>query len=155
MSGILRDSEESLRSQCVRMLVLQEQHLKWAGNLLEHYDPRRRANVIEDLWLNVQPGLRELFLTATRDPHHRVAANAVYGLHLMGDPRVSDLLEQMKGNRNPRFRRAAAWLIRKIGHARLRPMLKPLIRDEDAVVRGAAFQTLGVLNVSLNSDSHH
>jgi len=135
------------------MLARQERDLKWAEKLLEHHDPRFRANVIEGLWLGAQ-GLRELFLRASKDPHHRVAANAVYGLHLMGDPCVSRLLEDMKSSQNPRFRRAAAWLIRKIGKAHLRPMLKPLIRDENAAVRGAALRTLGVLNVSLLSGSH-
>lgn len=149
---MLRNGDECLQSQFVRILACQETDLKWAEKLLKHYDPRFRANVIEGLWHTGQPGLRDLFLRAAKDTHHRVAANAVYGLYLIEDPCVSDLLEQMKGHRNPRFRRAAAWLIRKIGKAQLRSMLKPLIRDENAVVRGAAFQTLGVLNISSNSE---
>jgi HEAT repeat protein len=149
----LRDGGECLLSQAIRLLADQEKDLKWAEKLLQHYDPRFRANVIEGLWESGQTGLRELFLRAARDTHHRVAANAVYGLYLMDDPCVAGLLEDMKVSRNPRFRRAAAWVIRKMGKAHLRTMLKPLIRDENALVRGAAFQTLGVLNVSLHSGS--
>jgi hypothetical protein len=46
-------------------------------------DPRIRGNMIESLWQGREPEIEVIFESATRDPHHRVAANPVRGLCIM------------------------------------------------------------------------
>ena len=47
-------------------------NLRWLEMRLSDPDPRVRANAVESLWGVNSPEARSLFLTAARDPHHRV-----------------------------------------------------------------------------------
>jgi hypothetical protein len=142
---ILRECGPRLRSKCVLVLAHHEQNLAWAEKLMTDEDARVRASVVEGLWGFKSPEIAGLFSRAMTDSHHRVVANAVYGLHLVDGTKSRSLIEEMASNPGPAFRSAAAWVIRKTGSVELRGLLKPLLVDTDPVVRHAGFQALMAL----------
>jgi HEAT repeats len=139
---LFRNGDSRLQSKCATFLARHEQSLTWARKLLSTGDARVRANVVEGLWGSKSPEAKEFFLTAANDWHHRVVGNAIYGLHLQNPDETIPLIRRMVEHQNPAFRRAAAWLIRKIRTAELRAVLRPLLLDRDAGVKQAAFNTL-------------
>jgi hypothetical protein len=87
------------------------------------------------------------------DKHHRVAANAVYGLYLLDAANAKPEIERLLGNQVAAFRCAGAWVVRKIGSTDLRGLLKSLIGDGDPKVRRSCFQAL--LAFTLVQDSNN
>ena len=111
-------------------------------------DPRVRANTVEALWHRTTPQAESLFCKALKDAHHRVSANAAYGLYLIDPARYGDVVDSFVTHPLPERRMAAAWLIRKMGPGKHCELLGRLIRDSDASVRRAAFQTVAALRAS-------
>jgi len=142
---LLRDCGPRLRSKLVLVLVRQSQNLGWANKLLEDDDARIRASVIEGLWGGKSPELEQIFLRGVADSHHRVAANAAYGLYLMDASKATPEIERLLANEERAFRSAAAWVVGKTGSTELRGLLNPLIRDRDPVVRHSGFQAMMAL----------
>ena len=70
---------------------------------------------------------------------------SVYGLCLIDPekyfPKVASMIEHLL----PGHRAAGAWLLGRIGDPRRLPMLKPLLLEKNALVRGAAFRALQTL----------
>src|SRR5438105_4520572 len=77
---ILRECDPRVRSKCVLVLAQHDQNVGWAEKLMSDDDGRIRASVVEGLWGRTSPEVEQLFLRAASDTHHRVAANATYGL---------------------------------------------------------------------------
>jgi hypothetical protein len=142
---VLRESAPKLRSKCILILAQHEKDLGWAEKLMADDDGRVRASVIEGMWGMTSPEAERLFLRAAFDSHHRVAANAVYGFYLLDPDKAIPMLEKLIASERPESRSAAAWVIRKIGSAELKGMLKPLILDKTPAVRHAGFQALQAL----------
>ena len=111
-------------------------------------DPRVRANTIEALWGRAIPEAEAIFRRALIDRHHRVAANAAYGLYLIDSGKYLTAVEAFVEHSRQGHRTAAAWLIRKIGDACLLGLLKTLVRDQNPDVRRAAFLAIGALRAS-------
>ena len=84
--------------------------LPWIQKLAADNDDRVRANTIEALWGRSGPEIETIFENAFADLHHRVAANAAYGLYLIeaakGIPKVEALLQHSQ----PLRRAAGAWI---------------------------------------------
>ena len=142
---VLRESAPRLRSKCILILAQHEKDLGWAEKLMADDDGRVRASVIEGIWGMTSSEAERLFLRAVFDSHHRVAANAVYGFYLLDRDKAMPMLEKLIASERPESRSAAAWVIRKIGSADLKGMLKPLILDKTPAVRHAGFQALQAL----------
>ena len=111
-------------------------------------DPRVRANTVEALWGRNTPQAETLFCKALKDVHHRVSANAAYGLYLIDPARYAAVVETFAAHALPEWRMTAAWLMRKMGPGKHCEPLKNLIRDTHAGVRRAAFQTVAALRAS-------
>jgi len=77
------------------------------ASLLKDADLRVRANAVEGLWGQLDHEAVQLLKEARLNPHHRVSANALYGLYLAGDlssirgilklARESDVARQLAG----------------------------------------------------------
>lgn len=118
------------------------QNVEWTERMLTNTeDPRVRANAIETLWGLDTDQAKALFTAYVRDSDNRVAGNALFGLHLIGEETKSDLLEMSTDGR-ANFRRTAAWTMGKIGDAHFVDILKGMIHDDDPAVRGTALRAL-------------
>jgi HEAT repeat protein len=113
--------------------------------LLTDADARVRANTLEALWHMRQPEVEAIFMQGLSDSHHRVVANAMYGLCLIDRdkylPNVRGLLEHPLAS----HRVAGAWLMGRIARPEHLPLLRPLLSDGTAEVRAAAFDALAIL----------
>lgn len=141
----LRSRNRLVASKAVLIAGRQSHSLPWLINALNDRDDRVRANLIESLWRRPEPEAEWLLKCALKDRNHRVAANAVYGLYLLGSHSWLEGLESLLGSPNPQFRRSAAWVIRMTEQSEAAMRLKPLIRDSDSHVRHAAFRALVIL----------
>ncbi len=108
--------------------------------LLRDEDPRVRANAVEALWFDPPreyiPVLREL----SRDPAHRVAANALVGLLLAGEEEALAMLVDMVERSEGVARLAAIWAMGRTGDTRFHAYLKQWRlrnRNETAALRGS------------------
>lgn len=105
-------------------------------------DPRVRANTVQALWGHTDEASRAIFARTLEDLHHRVAANAAYGLFLVDRDGHPARLKRFVKHPHPRFRRAGAWILRKIGDPADLPVLQALVEDKNAEVRGSAYAAL-------------
>jgi HEAT repeat protein len=112
--------------------------------MLAEPDSRVRANAVEGLWETRSALAAALFREAALDPDHRVAANALIGLHYCGDTDgvFTEVLATMLRNQNPLARAAAAFASGYIMDANSTSALETLLRDPDAGVRGQALRSL-------------
>ncbi len=144
----LRSKDSQIASKSVLILGRQSRTLAWMTTIYAESDDRVRANLVESLWTRSEPEVEQVLQGALRDPHHRVVANAVYGLHLMGSDAWAAGLDRLLQSHDPVARRSGIWVIKSVGGAEAGARLKPLIRDSDPSVRRAAFAALVSLRES-------
>jgi HEAT repeat protein len=144
----LRSRDAQIASKSVLILGRQSCSLGWITSINAESDDRIRANLVESLWARREPEVEQVLKRALQDPNHRVAANAVYGLYLMGADEWVAGLDRLLRNQDPIARRSGIWVIKSTGDATAAARLKPIIRDPDPSVRGAAFAALVSLRES-------
>ena len=81
-------------------------------------------------------------LVALKDSNSRVAANAVYGLFLLGRESWVEGLEMLLGSADPSFRISGIWVLKSRNMPDSPARIRPLIRDADPDVRHAAFNSI-------------
>jgi hypothetical protein len=139
---LLRSSAPEIVSKCVLLIGRRSQSMGWVHSVMTDSDERIRANLIESLWNRREDQVEEILKNALADPHPRVAANAVYGLYLIGNDAWIKGLDRLIGNELPAFRKSGIWVI-KFGSLPDAPArVRMLIRDPDPGVRRAAFDAL-------------
>ena len=77
-----------------------------------------------------------------RDASERVVGNAVFGLHLLQEADVPELVESLIEDERPPFRATAAWLAGQIGEPQYTALLMRAKDDVEASVRLAAKQAM-------------
>jgi HEAT repeat protein len=142
MRPFLRSKDSQVASKSVLILGRQSRSLVWMTSIHAESDDRVRANLVESLWDRREPEVEQVLQGALRDPHHRVVANAVYGLYLMDSDVWVGGLDRLLRSHDPIARRSAIWVIKSAGGTEAGVRLKPLIRDPDPSVRRAAFAAL-------------
>jgi hypothetical protein len=85
---------------------------------LKDVDPRVRANAVESLWGRRDAEAIQLLKLASKDPHHRIAANALYGLYQAGEAcSIRGVLRLFRELEVPR-QLAGIWLLGQTGDPR-------------------------------------
>lgn len=138
----LRSGVPKVASKAVLIAGRHCSDLKWLKKTVEETDARTRANLIESLWRRNGPGVDELMENALWDRHHRVTANAVYGLYLNGSEVYHEGIERLYRSPDCWCRRSAIWVLRTIAGDDAAGRLKTFILDPDPGVRHAAFNAL-------------
>jgi len=140
---LLRHTDPRLQSKATALFCRASRNPQWVREKLSSIDARVRANAIEALWGPDSASFRELLAAASRDEDHRVAANALVGLHCMGgQDSASAQLEKMAANPAPRFRSAAGFAMGQTLDPAFVPTLNTLLKDQDAAVRRQALRGL-------------
>jgi hypothetical protein len=142
MRPFLRSGNPRIASKCVLVLGRQSCSTKWLNDIMGELDGRMRANLIESLWKRKEPKIELVLLKALEDPHPRVAANAVYGLMLLGNEIWVEGLGRLIGNDDADFRISGIWVLKSSAAPDAPAKIKRLIRDEDPRVRRAAFDAI-------------
>jgi HEAT repeat protein len=141
------------RLQAGKMIGQARNTAKWIESRVTHSDPRMRANALESLWGIDSLEARNVMREASRDSNNRVAANALFALHCMGDEWAAGELFQMAVSGSPLFRASAAWAMGETGDAQYREALGRMMGDAHAVVRKRAFSALRKVRDALRVES--
>ena len=147
---LLRDPDGRIRSKAALMFgqIMSAQGIM--ERLAHDDDARVRANFVEGLWsCGASDHCRRLFRLALKDPNHRVAGNALVGLHRLGEDRdVIRHLGKMARRPEPLFRASAAWVMGQTGEDRYIGVLRQMVRDKDSLVRLNALRSLRRINLA-------
>ncbi|HUE23595.1 MAG TPA: HEAT repeat domain-containing protein [Bryobacteraceae bacterium] len=140
----MRDPDSHVRSKTALMFGQIMATRGIMDRLMADADARVRANFVEGLW-NCPAGIdcRPLFRQALNDSNHRVAVNALVGLHRLGE--IRDVVRHVsKMARRPEalFRAAVAWVMGETGDDRYSGVLRHMLRDPDPPVRLNALRSL-------------
>jgi HEAT repeat protein len=79
---------------------------------------------------------------ATKDPHHRVAVNGLYGLYVAQVTGTAERMIQVAHSPSAQHRAAIAWAMGKTKSDEFTPELEKLADDGDDCVRSSATRAL-------------
>jgi len=141
LGSFLRSPDERVRSQATRLFGRANQNPEWVRQRLEETDARIRANAVESLWGDASERVGEILMQAASDANHRVAANALIGLHFRG-ANVTEAVRRMARRSEPLARAAAAFAMGQIRDAGFKALLEDLVKDANGHVRRQALRSL-------------
>jgi hypothetical protein len=139
--SLLRSPDPAVRSMAASLYGRTSGNAEWVRSRLEEPDARVRANAVESLWGADSSAARTVLKEASRDRNHRVAANALIGLHQGGND-VTASLQKMCCETDPLARAAAAFAMGRILNPHFIPVLEHLVKDENPRVRSQALRAL-------------
>jgi hypothetical protein len=140
--NLMCSPDERVRSKAAAIYGRACQNPDWVHKRLAEVDPRVRANVVESLWGQDSELVRAVLREASQDRNHRVAVNALIGLHVSGVAGVPASLQQLALSSDPMARAAAAFGMGHILEDEFKPALEILLKDGNASVRGRALKAL-------------
>ncbi len=140
--NLLHSPDPKVRSKAVSLYGRTSQNAEWVRRQLAEGDARVRANAVESLWGTDSTCTRAVLQEAARDQHHRVAANALVGLHRIGAYDVTASLQKMAQAEEPMGRAAAAFAMGQILNPDFKPVLESLLKDDSPQVRSQALRSL-------------
>ena len=127
LEPLLRDPNPRVHSKMAFLMAKAVPEGAWVQEGLADADPRVRANVVEALWHQKSAFANKIFHRAAGDAHHRVAANAIHGLYLQGDPEALPMIRHLLQDSNGLARRAGLWLVERTRDPRYLALLGKLI----------------------------
>ncbi len=143
LSHLVEHNNPRISSKATLVIGRRIQNVDWVERQMKiQDDPRHRANAIQSIWGIDSQKARRLLEDHVPDPNNRVAGNATYGLHTLGDTRASEFAKRMANHADPEFRWTAAWVMGKIGHPNLVDPLQELLRDDNPQVKSASLRAL-------------
>jgi hypothetical protein len=142
LAGLVYDPNPRVQSKVLLLLARVAPEGEWVSQGLSAEDPRVRANVVEALWKQKSEFARRTFLAASSDPHHRVAANAIYGLYQLGDPVALPKIRGLLLDNDASHRRAGLWLVERTGDPRYLAVLGRLIGKVEPETRARCLRVI-------------
>jgi len=142
---LLQHPTAEVRSKAVLLLGRANLNLTRVRSFLGSCDSRVRANAVETLWGRHEPDVRAVLWEASKDPHGRVAVNALLGLCKAGDPEAALKLEKLAGSPDAVVRSSSAWAMGEAGNTEFIPVLQMLAQDQDEKVRAMGTKSLAKL----------
>jgi HEAT repeat protein len=142
-----RHADERVRSKAVELLCELRPNKILIERQMQSEEPRVRASALEFLWYARNMETASIFQSALSDPHHRVIANALIGLHLQRDSSAFPKMVELASHREPLVRSAMAWACGDILDKRAVPVLEVLSGDPSAMVRKRALGSLKALQM--------
>ena len=127
LEPLLRDPNPRVHSKIAFLMARASPEGAWVREGLADPDARVRANVVEALWHQKSAFANQIFHRAAGDAHHRVAANAIHGLYLQGDPEALPMIRHLLQDSNGLARRAGLWLVERTRDPRYLALLGKLI----------------------------
>jgi hypothetical protein len=131
-----------VRSKAALLIGRINHNPQWAVQSETESDPRVTANAVESLWGLATPAAREAFLKAALDRHHRIAANGIVGLYLMGDECGIPFLFHLSKSEAALCRSAAVWAMGHLEDPRFVQRLTRMMSDSDEATRKGAFRAV-------------
>jgi hypothetical protein len=130
-------SDERLRSKAVLWMGKLAKRGEGTLSISLDPDPRVRANAVEALWGRMDQDAMQVFWKASLDKHHRVSANALYGLYLAGDIGCLRHINRMVESEEQASKLAGIWLVGKTGDPRFLQLIQNTMGVATGAVRSA------------------
>src|SRR5580658_9381958 len=128
LGPFLCSSDSRIVSKSILVLSRQPRSVTWLNRVMRETDDRVRANLIESIWTRKDAEVERVLRSAVNDRYPRVAANAVYGLYLLGIDAWVEGLDRLVGSGEAAFRRSGIWVLKSSGvpgaPARLRLLIQ-------------------------------
>jgi HEAT repeat protein len=140
--SLLRSPDAQVRSKAATLYGRTSRNAEWVRGRLGEADARVRANAVESLWGQDSDAAEAVLKEASRDRHHRVAANAWVGLDRMGARDVVANLKKMAESDDPMARAAGAFAMGRTGHAEFKTVLEQMLKDSSPHARSQALRAL-------------
>src|ERR1035441_6684084 len=115
LSHLTEHSDPVVAERAVVLMGRRVQNSAWPQRRLSSTDEGVRAGAVESLWGRDSADARAAMWNCVNDSSHQVVGNAVFGLHLLGEAAVSELVTGMIRDERPPFRLTAAKVLAKIG----------------------------------------
>ena len=142
LAPVLRDPNPRVHSKMALLMARVAPDGEWVSEGMADSDPRVRANVVEALWNQKSEFANRLFHRASEDAHHRVSANATYGLYLQGDPAALAKIRHLLLGSDGLARRAGLWLVERTKDPRYLSMLGKLIGKVEPEARARCLRVI-------------
>ena len=142
LAPVLRDPNPRVHSKMAFLMARVAPDGEWVSEGMADSDPRVRANVVEALWNQKSEFANRLFHRASEDAHHRVSANATYGLYLQGDPAALAKIRHLLLGSDGLARRAGLWLVERTKDPRYLSMLGKLIGKVEPEARARCLRVI-------------
>ena len=142
LAPVLRDPNPWVHSKMAFLMARVAPEGEWVAEGMADADPRVRANVVEALWNQKSEFASQLFHRAAQDPHHRVSANAIYGLYLQGDPAALGKIRHLLLASDGLARRAGLWLAERTKDPRYLALLGKLIGKVELEARSRCLRVI-------------
>jgi hypothetical protein len=139
---LTKHPDSEIAAKATLLVARRIQNSQWIRNHMAVKNPRIRANVVEGLWGAKLPYAATTYEECLRDENNRVVGNALFGLHLLGETKVTPKIVLMARDRRPPFRWTAAWVMGQVASPDYVEPLQRLVRDDWAGVRSAALRSL-------------
>jgi len=145
LGHLTEHSNPEVAERAVVLMGRRVQNSAWPQRRLSSADEGVRAGALESLWGRDSADARAAMWNCVKDSSHQVAGNAVFGLHLLGEAAVSDLVTGMLRDARPSFRSTAAKVLGRIGKPEYAELLAQAATDSDPSVRLEAKRSLATI----------
>jgi hypothetical protein len=142
LNHLTQNSDPRTAAKATLLMARRIQNHDWIERHLGSGDPRLRATVLEALWGIDTSSARRTLRAGLNEENNRAVGNALVGLHLLGEPGVGALAEQMLQDTRPLFRSTGAWVMGRIGASHFVNPLQRALADCEPGVRHAARRAL-------------
>ncbi len=142
LAPVLQDPNPRVHSKMALLMARVAPEGEWVTEGMADNDPRVRANVVEALWNQKSEFANRLFHRAAADAHHRVSANAIYGLYLQGDPSALGKIRHLLMGSDGLARRAGLWLLERTKDPRYLSVLGKLIGKVEPEARARCLRVI-------------
>jgi HEAT repeat protein len=143
LCSTLNSGPPKAQSKAALLIQKIDTELAYTRQILEHKDPRVRANALQAIAERADPRGLEFLMQGTTDADNRVRTVASVGLVRLDQPLGMRTLVKMIRDPNPIERRSATWGLSVCGNESAVPLLTHLSRsDDDPRVRELAAAAL-------------
>jgi hypothetical protein len=143
---LMAHPDRMVRSKAALLIGRSAKNAAWIGRRFMDRDYRVQASAVEALWALDPSESRSLLLTASKSKHNRVAANAILGLHRIGDLKsVRVLMDMVRQREADAFRISALWAIGETQDPRFLPFLMEQFKSSEGKIRLAVTRAMACI----------
>lgn len=142
LAPLLHHPNRRIRSKAALLIGRSNRNPELAAEQLSDEDARVRASAVEAMWGMDDPACAAFLYDAVRDPHQRVAGNAIVGLYILHHVSSIRLLHELADRPSLAWQITAAWAMGITGSPRFQPALTRLMNAGDPQLRQHAIRSL-------------
>jgi hypothetical protein len=145
LSHLTKHPDPEVAEKAVVLTGRRISNTSWQQRHLTSNNEGVRAAALEAMWGKNTPAARNVMWGHARDSSHRVAGNALIGLHKLGETGVREIVTGMLDDARPPFRSTAVKVMGQTGDEHYTEPLVRATMDSDSGVRLEAKRALAAI----------